>query len=104
MRKHGQPGSPRQLVPALFVAALALCALLLPWTHWPATALLAMYGAYLALASMAAARAAGAWHLLPRLPAVIAAFHLGYGWGTWQGLWDVLRKRPPAQRFARITR
>ena len=39
-----------------------------------------------------------------RLPAVIAAFHLGYGWGTWQGLWDVLRKRTPAQRFARITR
>ena len=73
-------------------------------TPWPATALLALYGAYLALASMAAARAAGAWHLLPRLPAVIAAFHLGYGWGTWQGLWDVLRKRPPAQRFARITR
>ena len=104
VRKHGQPGSLRQLVPALFVAALALCALLLPWTPWPATALLALYGAYLALASMAAARAAGAWHLLPRLPAVIAAFHLGYGWGTWQGLWDVLRKRPPAQRFARITR
>jgi succinoglycan biosynthesis protein ExoA len=76
----------------------------LPWTPWPATALLTLYGAYLALASMAAARAAGAWHLLPRLPAVIAAFHLGYGWGTWQGLWDVLRKRPPAQRFARITR
>ena len=61
-------------------------------------------GAYLALASVAAARAAGSWYLLPRLPAVIAAFHLGYGWGTWQGLWDVLRKRTPAQRFARITR
>ena len=30
VRKHGQPGSLRQLVPALFVAALALCALLLP--------------------------------------------------------------------------
>ena len=55
-------------------------------------------------AALAAARAAGSWYLLPRLPAVIAAFHLGYGWGTWQGLWDVLRKRPPAQRFARITR
>ncbi|MCO5111822.1 MAG: glycosyltransferase family 2 protein, partial [Burkholderiaceae bacterium] len=104
VRKHGQPGSLRQLVPALFVAALALCALLLPWTPWPATALLTLYGAYLALASMAAARAARTWNLLPRLPAVIAAFHLGYGWGTWQGLWDVLRKRPPAQRFARITR
>lgn len=104
VRKHGQPGSLRQLVPALFVAALALCALLLPRTPWPAATLLALYGGYLALASTAAARAAGAWRLLPRLPAVIAAFHLGYGWGTWQGLWDVLRKRQPAQRFARITR
>lgn len=104
MRKHGQPGSLRQLVPALFVAALAFCALLLPWSPWPTTALLALYGSYLALASWDAARATGAWHLLARLPAVVAAFHLGYGWGTWQGLWDVLRKRTPAQRFARITR
>lgn len=104
VRKYGQPGSLRQLVPALFVAALAFCALLLPWSPWPATALLALYGCYLALASWAAARAAGAWHLLARLPAVIAAFHLGYGWGTWQGLWDVLRARAPSSRFARITR
>ena len=104
VRKHGQPGSLRQLVPALFVAALCVSALLLPWSAWPAAALLALYAGYLALASVAAARAAGFWHLLPRLPAVIGAFHLGYGWGTWQGLWDVLRKRQPAQRFARITR
>lgn len=104
VRKHGQPGSPRQLVPALFVAALLVSALLLHWTPWPATALVALYGAYLALASVVAARAAGSWRLLPRLPAVIAAFHLGYGWGTWQGLWDVLRKRTPAQHFAKITR
>lgn len=104
VRKHGQPGSWRQLVPALFVAALALAALLLPWTPWPAAALLTLYGGYLALASAAAARAAGAWRLLWRLPAVIAAFHIGYGWGTWRGLWDVLRARAPSSRFARITR
>lgn len=104
VRKHGQPGSLRQLVPALFVAALVLSAVLLPWTPWPAIALLALYGPYLLLASVAAARAAGARHTLWRLPAVIAAFHIGYGWGTWQGLWDVLRARAPSSRFARITR
>ena len=104
VRKHGQPGSLRQLVPALFVAALGLAALLLSWMPWPTIALLALYGLYLLLASMAAARAAGAWHTLWRLPAVIAAFHLGYGWGTWQGLWDVLHARVPSSRFARITR
>ena len=104
VRKHGQPGSLRQLVPALFVAALGLAALLLSWMPWPTIALLALYGLYLLLASMAAARSAGAWHTLWRLPAVIAAFHLGYGWGTWQGLWDVLHARVPSSRFARITR
>ncbi|MDY0105949.1 MAG: glycosyltransferase [Giesbergeria sp.] len=104
VRKHGQPGSLRQLVPALFVAALALSALLLPWAHWPAIALLALYGLYLLLASMVAAHAAGAWRLFWRLPVVIAAFHIGYGWGTWQGLWDVLHARAPASRFARVTR
>lgn len=104
VRKHGQPGSLRQLVPALFIAALVLSALLLPWTPQPAIALLALYGSYLLLASVASARAAGAWHTLWRLPAVIAAFHIGYGWGTWQGLWDVLRARAPSSRFARITR
>ena len=104
VRKHGQPGSLRQLVPALFVAALVLSTVLLPWTPWPAIALLALYGPYLLLASVAAARAAGTRHTLWRLPAVIAAFHIGYGWGTWQGLWDVLRARAPSSRFARITR
>jgi len=104
VRKHGQPGSLRQLVPALFVAALVLSAVLLPWTPWPAIALLALYGPYLLLASLAAARAAGTRHTLWRLPAVIAAFHIGYGWGTWQGLWDVLRAGAPSSRFARITR
>lgn len=104
VKKHGQPGSPRQLVPALFVAALLLVALLLPWAAWPAAALLLLYGGYLALASCAAARAAGAWRLLWRLPAVITAFHIGYGWGSWRGLWDVLRARSPSSGFAKITR
>ncbi|WP_287926626.1 glycosyltransferase [Diaphorobacter sp.] len=104
VRKHGQPGSLRQLVPALFIAALALAALLLPWTPAPAAALLTLYGGYLALASIAAARGANAWRLLWRLPAVIAAFHIGYGWGTWRGLWDALRSRTPSSHFARITR
>lgn len=104
VRKHGQFGSLRQLVPALFVAALVLCLLVMPWASWPATVLLALYGIYVSMASAAAARAAGSWRLLARLPAVIAAFHFGYGCGTWLGLWDVLHKRPPASRFARITR
>ena len=104
MRKHGQPGAPRQLVPAAFVAAAAGGVALLPFTAMPLGALAAAYGAYLAVACTAAAKAAGDWALLPRLPAAIAAFHVGYGLGTWRGLWDIARSRAPSSDFARITR
>ena len=67
-------------------------------------ALLAAYGGYVGAASVLAARAAGQWHTLARLPVVIAAFHVAYGLGTWRGLWDVLRGRQPSTQFARITR
>ena len=104
MRKHGQAGSLRQVVPAAFVAAVGLFALCLPWTVLPLAALVALYAAYVALASVSAARSAGRWQLLARLPVVIAAYHVAYGLGTWRGLWDVLRARTPSARFARITR
>ena len=104
MRKHGQPGSVRQLVPALFVLALAGGALLAPWWPWPLAALLASYALYLAGASLAAARQAGEWGLLARLPLVVAAYHLGYGVGTWRGLLDLLLRRNAGQRWSRLTR
>lgn len=108
MKKHGQPGSLRQMVPALFVLGLAAAALALPWRGWPLAALLIAYGVYLIAASCAAARQAAAREsalpLLPRLPAVIAAYHVGYGLGTWQGLFDLLRGRRGGARFTRLTR
>lgn len=104
MRKHGQAGSVRQVVPAAFVAALGLFALCLPWSVLPLAALVALYAGYVALASVSATRSAGRWQLLARLPVVIAAYHVAYGLGTWRGLWDVLRARTPSARFARITR
>ena len=104
MRKHGQPGSVRQLVPALFVAALAGGALLAPWWPWPLALLLGSYALYLGGASLAAARQAGEGRLLARLPAVIAAYHLGYGAGTWRGLLDVLLRRRAGESWSRLTR
>jgi glycosyltransferase involved in cell wall biosynthesis len=104
MRKHGQPGSLRQLVPALFVLALLAAASALPWCGWPLAAVLIAYGVYLIGASCAAARQAAQWRLLPRLPVVIAAYHLGYGLGTWQGLFDLLRGRRGGERFTRLAR
>ncbi len=104
MRKHRQPGSLRQLVPALFVAALAGGTLIAPWWPWPLALLLAAYAAYVAGASLAAARQAGDAGTLARLPGVIAAYHLGYGVGTWRGLLDVLLRRNAGQRWSRLTR
>jgi glycosyltransferase involved in cell wall biosynthesis len=104
MRKHGQPGAWRQMIPALFVLALAAAALALPWRGGPLAALLIAYGVYLAGASCAAARQAGQWGLLWRLPAVIATWHLGYGLGTWRGLFDLLRGRRGGARATRLMR
>jgi len=102
--KHGQPGSLRQLVPALFVAALAGSALAAPWWPRPLVLLLASYALYLAGAALAAARQAGDSGTLARLPLVIAAYHLGYGVGTWRGLLDVLLRRRTKEQWSRLTR
>jgi glycosyltransferase involved in cell wall biosynthesis len=104
VRKHGQPGSWRQLAPAVLVAALGLGLLLLPWSAWPLGALLGAYAAYVLLASTAAAPAAGSVGAVLRLPLAIAAYHLGYGLGTWQGLWALAMRREPAAAQQELTR
>lgn len=105
--KHGQPARLRHLVPAGFVAAEALTALLgvLGGPAWPWVGLTGAYLLAVLLLGAAVARGAG----LPaavalRLPAVIAAYHLGYGLGAWPGWWDALRGRGGRARFARLTR
>ncbi len=118
IRKHGQPGSLRQLVPAAFVAALAGALTIAPWCVWPLTVLLVAYGAYLLIASVQSANDAIRREaaevpvetrstmagLLLRLPPVIAAYHIGYGLGTWRGLWDVARGQRQSAASAKITR
>lgn len=92
---------------------MAVFTAVLPLFYAPLVGLLLAYVTYLGGASLAAARGAvqdaaalrGArWGLLTRLPAVIAAYHLGYGLGTWRGLWDLLRGRRGDPAFARLTR
>jgi len=41
---------------------------------------------------------------LLRVPAVIAAYHLGYGIGSLFGWWDALRHGRGRERFAKLTR
>ncbi|WP_119153753.1 glycosyltransferase family 2 protein [Caldimonas tepidiphila] len=106
MRKHGQPAALRHLVPGAFVLVLALLLLaaLLGAPAWPALGLAGVYAAAVLAASLAVA-AGSEWKLLPRLPAVIAAYHFGYGIGSLLGWADVLRgTRAGRGRFARLTR
>jgi succinoglycan biosynthesis protein ExoA len=104
LKKHGRPASWRQLAPAAFVAALAAALLLaVLWSRLPLAALLGSYITYLLVVSTVVAASAG-WPLWPRLPVVIAAYHLGYGVGTWQGLWHWARGASASSTHTQLTR
>ena len=106
-KKHGQPAAWRHLVPALFVAGLAVLAMaaLLGAPAWPF--ILCLLGYVLAVGTVSALAACQA-SLKPAasacLPAVIGAYHFGYGIGSLFGWWDVFRGRPARDRFAKLTR
>ena len=85
MKKHGQPARLRQLVPALFVAALALFALArrLRLAVWPLATLLFAYAGAVGAMTVAVLRdTPQPLAVALRLPAVIAAYHVAYGIGT----------------------
>lgn len=106
MRKHGRAASLRQLVPGAFVASLAVLAVAAPWLSAARAGLMllcVLYALYVAAAAIAIARNAG-WALLPRLPPVIAATHIGYGLGSVRGWLDVLWRGTPSPAFGTLTR
>ena len=80
----------RHLVPAAFLLALAglpIVGFLFPaaWVLW--AGLLALYVALILVASLTTARRRGD-ELLLYLPIVFACFHIGYGLGFLQGVFD----------------
>ncbi len=86
--RHPQSLGPRQLVPASFVACLAVALLAAPfaWTARLALAsLLASYTAANLAASVHLASRAG-WRHCRWLPLVFAILHLAWGLGFWVGL------------------
>jgi glycosyltransferase involved in cell wall biosynthesis len=106
MKKHGQPASLRHLVPAIFVALLAMTTLLaLLGTGSPLAALIALYGAAVAIMTAGVAlQLRPSIAALLRVPAVIAAYHVGYGIGSIVGAWDAVRHGRGRERFAALTR
>ncbi|HJW11049.1 MAG TPA: glycosyltransferase family 2 protein, partial [Albitalea sp.] len=107
MKKHGQAASLRHLVPAVFVALLAGLALaaLFGAPRWPLVTLLAIYAvAVVAMTAGVAADGRLSVAALVRVPAVIVAYHVGYGIGSLFGWWDALRHGKGRARFAALTR
>ena len=105
--KHRQPAALRHLVPAVFVGAqvLTLGLALVGGSLWPWALLTLAYAAAVMTLSVLVIRSAK----LPiaaalRVPAVIAAYHLGYGLGSWPGWFDALRGKPGRARFTALTR
>lgn len=105
--KHRQPAALRHLVPAAFVGAevLTLGLALAGGALWPWLILTLAYAVAVLMLSAAVVRGAK----LPisaalRVPAVIAAYHLGYGLGSWPGWFDALRRKPGRTRFTTLTR
>jgi hypothetical protein len=86
-------------VPGLFVASLAIGAVLSPFSRSARRLLwvtLLAYGSASGVASLHAA-ARSDWRHLPRLPVAFGALHLSYGAGFLLGNWRVLAEsgRPP---------
>jgi len=107
MKKHGQAAALRQVVPALFVTALAVSAGLAAsrLTAWPIALLCAVYALMIVAMTAAIARSsrprlAALW----RVPWVIVASHVAYGLGSIAGWIDVARGARGRAHFSTLTR
>jgi glycosyltransferase involved in cell wall biosynthesis len=109
IRKHGAVAAWRHIVPAAFVASIAIGAALAPFSRWIAIGLAAEAGAYALVCTAAAIPFARSlsWKSLVILPLVIATYHVSYGLGF---LVSLLRRRrkessdSAAPLFTQLTR
>src|SRR5262249_995778 len=107
IRKHRLPGSLRHVVPGAFVGSICLLvALGLFWRPaFLAAGVLGLAYAVTAVAISFLIAARTKWTLLPIFPAVVACFHIGYGYGFLRGILDfVILHNAPQARFVQLTR
>ena len=109
IQKHKVPASWRHLVPGAFVGgllALAGLSLLSPLAFGLFVGVLSLYALANLGASLLTCRARAAWKYLPVMPAIFAAYHVGYGYGFLRGLLDfgLLGKQGGRRAFTRLTR
>jgi len=107
IKKHRLPASLRHVVPGVFSAVLLLSLAMAPFSRVAAVVLGAAAGGYVIanlVASVATCARRAHWRFLPLMPAVLAAFHFGYGYGFLRGAWDFLVRRRGSDGFSRLTR
>ena len=108
IQKHNLPAAPRHLVPGAFVAAVLLLAATAPMfvgARMTLAALLGSYACVLVTVSTVICRRQSDWILLPIMPTVFCAFHIGYGWGFLRGCVDFLvLRRKRNSRYETLTR
>ncbi len=108
IQKHRLPASPRHLIPGAFVASLTSLTALAPLRAecaWAAAALTAIYALANLAASVRVCAAPRRLRFLPVMPAVFAAYHIGYGYGFCRGVLDFLvLRRGGRSEFSVLTR
>lgn len=107
IQKHRLPASIRHLVPAGFVLSLVMLMLTSLWWGPSIWGFMALSGIYLACNLGASIVTAGkkGWRLVPILPLVFAIYHVSYGLGFLQGIWDFLIiRREPHRSMVTLTR
>lgn len=108
IRKHRFPASIRQLVPGLFigtVAALAAASLASNAARFVLGVVLVAYLTFAIAASAWICRKRDNWRYTWIMPAVLAAYHLGYGTGFVFGLVDFIVLNGKAKAvFSKLTR
>ena len=106
LRKHGKVASFRQLVPALFVAALAVSGAAALFSPPARTCLAVFLAAYLLFLL------AGAFSILKKFsfdsaryaPLIFFILHVAYGLGFWAGILDFATGRGPRDAHKAISR
>ncbi|MDF1596555.1 MAG: glycosyltransferase family 2 protein [Acidimicrobiia bacterium] len=81
----------RHAAPPLVVAALVVCAGLLPFFPLLLPGVLLVYLALLIGMSAPIMRTLGSWRDRFRVPGVLGAMQLAWGWGVWEGLARIAR-------------
>lgn len=108
IQKHKIPASIRHIIPGTFLVFLTISLLLGIKFKISRLFFILMIGTYLIfnlIATLSICKKPQNWKYIPIIPFVLAAFHLGYGYGFLRGLLDfIVFKKLNIAKFSQLTR